>query len=89
MQESGRPAPAKRRSSSVAAPAAVPPADCDFWLSASPPNEATLPNVALLRSHFLAEGRLTDAQATAIVTRAMEVLRSEPNLLRLPAPITS
>lgn len=34
------------------------------------------------------EGRLTQDQAKKILTSTKEILKKEPNLLRIPAPIT-
>ncbi|KAI8388146.1 calcineurin [Radiomyces spectabilis] len=46
------------------------------------------PNLAFLKDHFFHEGRLTEEQALQILQRTKQVLRAEPNLLHLPAPIT-
>ncbi|KAI8977102.1 serine/threonine protein phosphatase calcineurin catalytic subunit Ppb1 [Mycotypha africana] len=47
-----------------------------------------LPNLEFLREHFRKEGRLTDEQALKILHDTNELLKKEPNLLRIPAPIT-
>ena len=52
------------------------------------PNDPTKPNLAFLKQHFYREGRLTEEQALFILSRATEILRSEPNLLEMDAPIT-
>lgn len=41
-----------------------------------------------LKNHFYREGRLTEDQALFILSRATEILRAEPNLLEMDAPIT-
>jgi serine/threonine-protein phosphatase 2B catalytic subunit len=41
-----------------------------------------------LREHFRQEGRLTEKQALKILAGANEIIKKEPNLLRIPAPIT-
>lgn len=46
------------------------------------------PNVAFLRRHFHAEGRLNESQAIYILERAKEIFAGEPNVLDLDAPIT-
>ena len=40
------------------------------------------------QGHFYREGRLTEEQALEIITRGTEVLRQEPNLLEVDAPVT-
>ncbi|EPQ29731.1 uncharacterized protein PFL1_02951 [Pseudozyma flocculosa PF-1] len=68
----------------VQAPAFQKPTDEQFF-SAKDPSK---PDIAFLKNHFYREGRLTDDQAKFILTRATEVLRQEPNLLEVDAPIT-
>ena len=49
------------------------------------------PDAAFLltpQGHFYREGRLTEEQALEIITRGTEVLRQEPNLLEVDAPVT-
>ena len=48
----------------------------------------TKPNINFLKQHFYREGRLTEEQALWILRKGTEVLRSEPNLLEMDAPIT-
>lgn len=46
------------------------------------------PNITFLKSHFYREGRLTEEQALWIIRKGTELLRAEPNLLEMDAPIT-
>jgi serine/threonine-protein phosphatase 2B catalytic subunit len=68
----------------VQAPAFLKPTDAQFY-SAQDPSK---PDIAFLKNHFYREGRLTDDQALFIIRRATEILRQEPNLLEVDAPIT-
>ncbi|KAI9803905.1 MAG: hypothetical protein M1825_001785 [Sarcosagium campestre] len=52
------------------------------------PEDPTKPNLAFLKQHFYREGRLTEDQALWILERGTEILKSEPNLLEMDAPIT-
>ncbi|TIA77829.1 hypothetical protein E3P98_04075 [Wallemia ichthyophaga] len=68
----------------VQAPAMQPPTDDQFWSSVDP----TKPDIAFLKNHFYREGRLHDHQALFILHQATEILKNEPNLLNVDAPIT-
>ncbi|KAA6411547.1 MAG: serine threonine- phosphatase 2b catalytic subunit [Lasallia pustulata] len=68
----------------VQAPAFNPPTE-DQFLS---PHDRTKPNLQFLKQHFYREGRLTEDQALWIIQKGTEVLKSEPNLLEMDAPIT-
>lgn len=68
----------------VQAPAFHKPTPEQFWSKKDP----SKPDVQFLKNHFYREGRLTDEQAKYILTSATELLRAEPNLLELDAPIT-
>ncbi|KAK9769246.1 putative Calcineurin A CNA1 [Seiridium cardinale] len=46
------------------------------------------PNITFLKQHFYREGRLTEEQALWIIRKGTELLRAEPNLLEMDAPIT-
>ncbi|KAI8890363.1 serine/threonine protein phosphatase 2B catalytic subunit [Backusella circina FSU 941] len=67
---------------SVEAPAFNKPTDEELY------TEDGIPNLAFLREHFRKEGRLTEEQALHILNSTKELLRREPTLLRIPAPIT-
>jgi serine/threonine-protein phosphatase 2B catalytic subunit len=48
-----------------------------------------VPNAQFLKAHFFDEGKLSEEQVCRLVEAGTELLAKEPNLLRLPAPITS
>jgi serine/threonine-protein phosphatase 2B catalytic subunit len=68
----------------VQAPAFLKPTEEQFWSRQDP----TKPDIAFLKNHFYREGRLTDEQALHIIRTTTEILRNEPNLLEVDAPIT-
>jgi serine/threonine-protein phosphatase 2B catalytic subunit len=68
----------------VQAPATQPPTDAQFWSKSDP----TKPDIAFLKNHFFREGKLTEDQALHIIHKCAEILRQEPNLLDVEAPIT-
>lgn len=68
----------------VQAPATSPPTDDQFWS----PHDPSKPNLQFLKQHFYREGRVTEEQAMWIIRKGTELLRSEPNLLEMDAPIT-
>lgn len=70
--------------SDVQAPAFNPPTDDQFYS----PQDRNKPNLPFLKQHFYREGRLTEEQALWIIQMGTEVLRNEPNLLEMDAPIT-
>jgi serine/threonine-protein phosphatase 2B catalytic subunit len=61
-----------------------PPTDSQFFSSEDP----SKPDIAFLKNHFYREGRVTEAQALYIIDKATVLLRSEPNVLDVDAPIT-
>jgi len=61
-----------------------PPTDAQFYSSEDP----SKPDIAFLKNHFYREGRLTERQALYIIEKATDLLRSEPNVLEVDAPIT-
>jgi len=60
------------------------PTDEQFFSDIDP----TKPDIVFLKNHFYREGRLTEEQALYILTKATEVLRAEPNVLDIEAPLT-
>ena len=60
------------------------PTDEQIWTDET----HTKPDIAFLKQHFYREGRLTEEQALWILKTGTEVLRQEPNLLEMDAPIT-
>ncbi|KAL1974722.1 hypothetical protein VTN31DRAFT_4926 [Thermomyces dupontii] len=68
----------------VQAPALIIPGDDLFWS----PEDPSKPNLQFLKQHFYREGRLTEEQALWIINTGTEILRQEPNLLEMDAPIT-
>ena len=68
----------------VQAPAFQPPPD-DVFRS---PNDRSKPNLQFLKQHFCREGRLTEEQALWIIESGTKLLKSEPNMLEMDAPIT-
>lgn len=74
----------RRTNTEVQAPAIHKPTNEQFWS----PEDRSKPNLAFLKQHFYREGRLTEEQALWILQAGTEILRSEPNLLEMDAPIT-
>ncbi|KAG1459507.1 hypothetical protein G6F56_006150 [Rhizopus delemar] len=68
----------------VPAPAVAFPTDEEFWSKERP----GLPDIRFLKDHFYREGRLTEEQALFILEQGTELLKTEPNLLEVGAPIT-
>jgi serine/threonine-protein phosphatase 2B catalytic subunit len=68
----------------VQAPSTQPPSKEQFFA----PGHPNKPNLAFLKQHFYREGRLTEEQALWIIQTGTQVLRAEPNLLEMDAPIT-
>ncbi|KAL2865246.1 serine/threonine-protein phosphatase 2B catalytic subunit [Aspergillus lucknowensis] len=68
----------------VQAPPMKPPSDELFWSSEDP----SKPDLQVLQQHLFREGRLTEDQALSIIHAGTKILRSEPNLLEIDAPIT-
>ncbi|KAK6609495.1 serine threonine-protein phosphatase 2b catalytic subunit [Botrytis cinerea] len=61
-----------------------PPTDQQFFS----PQDPSKPNLQFLKQHFYREGRLTEEQALFILEEGTKVLKQEPNLLEMDAPIT-
>ncbi|KAL7945627.1 calcineurin A CNA1 [Trichoderma barbatum] len=68
----------------VQAPAMFKPTDEQFFED----DTKEKPDINFLKQHFYREGRLTDEQALWILRKGTELLRAEPNLLEMDAPIT-
>lgn len=68
----------------VQAPAMFVPSEEQFFSREDP----SKPDVAFLKNHFYREGRVTEEQALYILEKGTELLRAEPNLLEVDAPIT-
>lgn len=61
-----------------------PPTNEQFWSSDDP----SKPSLSFLKQHFYREGRLTEEQALWIISEGTKLLKAEPNLLEMDAPIT-
>ena len=66
------------------APAVTVPTN-DMFFSKEFPDR---PDLVFLKEHFFREGRLTEEQAIYILQKATDILRREPTLLEVDAPIT-
>ena len=60
------------------------PSDAQFFSRQDP----SKPDVAFLKNHFYREGRVTEEQALYVLEKGTELLREEPNVLNVDAPIT-
>ncbi|KAF9359055.1 3',5'-cyclic-nucleotide phosphodiesterase (PDEase) (3':5'-CNP) [Mortierella sp. NVP85] len=74
----------ERYNKDVQAPAVNIPTDDVFYSKEFPDR----PDIAFLKNHFYREGRITDDQAIYILQKGTELLKKEPNLLEVDAPIT-
>ena len=74
----------RRLPSQVQAPAMNIPTDAQFFSKHDP----SKPDVAFLKNHFYREGRLSEEHAIWIIDKATALLRLEPNVLQVDAPIT-
>lgn len=68
----------------VPPPATTIPTSEQFYSKTDP----TKPDAEFLKAHFMREGRLSEEQALFILTKGNELLKKEPNLLEIDAPIT-
>ncbi|EPQ53729.1 serine/threonine protein phosphatase 2B [Gloeophyllum trabeum ATCC 11539] len=68
----------------VQAPAMHVPTEQQFFSKQDP----SKPDIAFLKNHFYREGRLTEEQALWILEKGTALLRAEPNVLSVDAPIT-
>lgn len=60
------------------------PTDEQFFSRQDP----TKPDIAFLKNHLYREGRLSEEHAMYIIEKATDVLKAEPNLLSVDAPVT-
>ncbi|KAI9444073.1 calcineurin [Lactarius indigo] len=68
----------------VQAPAMTIPTNDQFFAK----TDRTKPDIAFLKNHFYREGRLKEEHALYIIDRATQLLRAEPNVLAVDAPVT-
>lgn len=68
----------------VQAPAMHIPSDEQFFNG----KDHSKPDIAFLKNHFYREGRINEDQALWIIETATEIMRQEPNILQVDAPIT-
>ena len=50
--------------------------------------DQTKPDVNFLKNHFYHEGRISEEQALYIMEKATDLLKLEPNLVSVDAPVT-
>ncbi|KAF9123984.1 3',5'-cyclic-nucleotide phosphodiesterase (PDEase) (3':5'-CNP) [Mortierella sp. 14UC] len=74
----------ERYSKDVQAPAVTIPTNDMFYSKEFPDR----PDIAFLKNHFYREGRISEEQAIFILQKGTELLKKEPNLLEVDAPIT-
>ncbi|KAF9180168.1 3',5'-cyclic-nucleotide phosphodiesterase (PDEase) (3':5'-CNP) [Haplosporangium sp. Z 11] len=74
----------ERFNKDVMAPAVTVPTDDMFYSKEFPDR----PNLAFLKQHFFREGRITEEQAIFILQKATDIMKKEPNLLEVEAPVT-
>ncbi|KAK2623916.1 hypothetical protein QTJ16_006550 [Diplocarpon rosae] len=84
MEDGSQVSTMERVCKDVQAPAMHPPTNEQFFS----PQDPSKPNLAFLKQHFYREGRLTEEQALYILEEGGKVLKQEPNLLEMDAPIT-
>lgn len=60
------------------------PTDDQFFLQ----EDRSKPDIAFLKNHLFHEGRLSEEHALYIIEKATEVLKGEPNLITVDAPVT-
>ncbi|KAJ7253759.1 Metallo-dependent phosphatase-like protein [Mycena haematopus] len=68
----------------VQAPSPTIPTPAQFFSS----TDQSKPDIAFLKNHFYREGRVSEEQALWILAKGTEMLRREPNVLNVDAPIT-
>lgn len=50
--------------------------------------DPTKPDVNFLKNHFYREGRISEEHALYILEKATDLLKQEPNLVSVDAPVT-
>lgn len=70
----------------VQAPAMSTPTPEQFFNNRG--QDQSKPDINFLKNHFYREGRLTEEQALWIIEKATDILKKEPNVLSVDAPIT-
>eukprot|EP00158_Paraphelidium_tribonemae_P005815 Partr_v1_DN27540_c0_g1_i1_m30639 putative serine threonine-protein phosphatase len=68
----------------IPAPATKVPTDDEFYSKKRP----GYPDLDFVKAHFAKEGILTEPQAISVIKKATEVLRAEPTVLDVDAPVT-
>lgn len=71
----------------VQSPATTIPTDEEFFDQDAPPG-VKRPDINFLKNHFYREGRLSEKHALWIIEKATAILRKEPNMLDVQAPVT-
>ncbi|KAI6248780.1 Serine/threonine-protein phosphatase 2B catalytic subunit [Erysiphe necator] len=84
MEDGSQVSTLERVCKDVQAPAMFPPTDEQFFSNEDPKK----PNLPFLKQHLYREGRLTEEQALYIIEEGTKILKQEPNLLEMDAPIT-
>lgn len=84
MEDGSKTSTVDRVVNTVRAPAWQKPTDEQFFDKTDP----TKPNLEFLKDHLYCEGRLTDEQALYIINSTTQILRKEPTLLEVEAPVT-
>ncbi|KAF9579008.1 3',5'-cyclic-nucleotide phosphodiesterase (PDEase) (3':5'-CNP) [Lunasporangiospora selenospora] len=84
MEDGSTASTVERYHKDVQAPAVHIPTD-DLFFSKEFPER---PDIEFLKDHFFREGRISEEQALYILKKGTEILRNEPNLLEVDAPIT-
>ncbi|KIX02533.1 serine/threonine-protein phosphatase 2B catalytic subunit [Rhinocladiella mackenziei CBS 650.93] len=84
MEDGSQVSTRERVCKDVPAPAMQPPTNEQFYSS----SDRSKPNLSFLKQHFYREGRLTEEQALWIINEGTKLLKAEPNLLEMDAPIT-
>jgi len=67
----------------VQTPAVTTPTDDQFFSK----TKKGKPDIAFLKDHFYREGRIKEKQALYIIEKATRLLRVEPNVLTVDAPV--